>query len=97
MSESKEKRLAKRFPTFCRVEFDSGSYSCSGVTRDLSTKGVCFITDKPLELEQMLRCFILMEKKGGNLTRLRGEGKVVRVDKCAEGWEIGVHFTTFEW
>ncbi|TRW90723.1 PilZ domain-containing protein [Candidatus Methylobacter oryzae] len=90
---SREKRLTGRYPTFCTVELDSGT----GLTRNLSTTGVCFTTDQPIERDNMLRCFIPMQKKGRNLTRLRCEGRVVRVQESEDGWEIGLHFTTFEW
>ncbi|MGZ5008149.1 MAG: PilZ domain-containing protein [Methylobacter sp.] len=93
MSHCPEKRSAGRYPTFCMVELDSGT----GLTRNLSTTGVCFTTDTPIELNLMLRCFILMQKMGRNMTRLRCEGKVVRADKFADGWEIAVNFTTLEW
>lgn len=93
MKGSKENRLAGRYPTFCTVELDSGR----GVTRDLSTRGVCFVTDKAIEPDLMLRCFIPMQKQGRNLTRLRCEGRVVRSNKLDHGWEVAVHFTTLEW
>lgn len=93
MIGGKENRQAKRYPTFCIVELDSGT----GVTRNLSTIGVCFTTDKAIEPGLMLRCFILMQKTGKNITRLRCEGRVVRADQSADGWEIGLHFTTFDW
>ncbi|MGZ4968943.1 MAG: PilZ domain-containing protein [Methylobacter sp.] len=93
MNYSKEKRLAGRYPTFCTVELDSGS----GLTRNLGTTGVCFTTDNYIEPDLMLRCFILMQKMGRNITRLRCEGRVVRANKFADGWEIAVNFTTLEW
>ena len=93
MNDSREKRLAGRFPTFCTVELDSGT----GITRNLSTTGVCFMTDQVIEPNLMLRCFIPMQKPGRNLTRLRCEGRVVRADKATDGWEVAIHFTTFEW
>lgn len=93
MSDTKENRQARRYPTSCIVELDSGV----GITRNLSTTGVCFTTDQPIEADLMVRCFIPMQKPGRNLTRLRCEGRVVRADKSEEGWEIAVQFTTFEW
>ncbi|MCK9396961.1 MAG: PilZ domain-containing protein [Methylobacter sp.] len=93
MNGDKENRQAKRYPTSCIVELDSGT----GVTRNLSTTGVCFTTDKAFEQGLMLRCFILMQRTGSNITRLRCEGRVVRADKSADGWEVGLHFTTFDW
>ncbi|MEE7625060.1 PilZ domain-containing protein [Methylobacter sp. Wu8] len=93
MDGSEEKRRAKRYLTSCIVELDSGT----GVTRNLSTTGVYFTTDKAVEPGLMLRCFILMQKAGGNITRLRCEGRVVRAAKSADGWEVGLHFTTFDW
>lgn len=93
MSDSKENRSAGRYPTFCTVELDSGT----GVTRNLSTTGVCFTTDKAIEPDQMVRCFIPMNRTGRNMTRLRCEGRVVRTDKSEEGWEVAVNFTTLEW
>ncbi len=93
MKRSKENRLAGRYPTFCNVELDSGT----GVTRDLSTRGVCFTTDNAIEPNSMLRCFIPMQKMGRNTTRLRCEGRVVRAEKSADGWEVAINFTTLEW
>lgn len=94
MNNAREKRLAGRYPTFCTVELDAGT----GVTRNLSTTGVCFTTDKALEPDIMLRCFIPMQKKTGkNITRLRCEGRVIRSDKSEEGWEVGLQFTSLEW
>lgn len=93
MNKTKEKRLTRRFPTSCAVEFDAGT----GVTNDLGTTGVCFTTDKAIEPDLMLRCFIPMQKPGRNLTRLRCEGRVVRADKSSEGWKVAVNFTTLEW
>ncbi len=93
MSIIKEKRRAGRFPTYCTIELDPGM----GMTRNLSTTGVSFIVDKPIEPNVMLRCFIIMQKKGRNMPRLRCEGRVVRSDKSTEGWEIAITFTRFEW
>jgi hypothetical protein len=93
MNNNKENRLAGRYPTFCTVELDSGT----GVTRNLSTTGVCFTTDSALEPNLMLRCFILMQKMGRNIIRVRCEGRVVRADKSGDGWEIAINFTTLEW
>ncbi len=93
MNDAKEKRLAGRYPTSCLVELDSGT----GVTRNLSTTGVCFTTDTAIEPNLMLRCFIPMEKPGRNLTRLRCEGRVVRADKSEDGWDVAINFTTLEW
>ncbi|MGR9012858.1 MAG: PilZ domain-containing protein [Gammaproteobacteria bacterium] len=94
MSDSNENRQAKRFPSAYIVELDSGT----GVTRDLSTAGVCFTTDHAIEPNLMLRCFIPMEKTGGSAPRrLRCEGRVVRIDESEVGWEVAVKFTTFEW
>ncbi|HEY8159620.1 MAG TPA: PilZ domain-containing protein [Methylobacter sp.] len=93
LNQSKENRLAGRYPTFCTVELDSGT----GITRDLSTMGVRFTTDNEIEPESMLRCFILMQKVGKNMTRIRCEGRVVRVNKSADGWEVAVNLTTLEW
>lgn len=89
----KENRLAGRYPTACDVDLEPGM----GVTRNLSTSGVCFITDKAIEPDLMLRCFIPMQKAGKNMLRLRCEGRVVRSRKTEEGWEVALHFTTFEW
>jgi hypothetical protein len=93
LSNTKENRLGGRYPTSCTVELDSGS----GITRDLGTTGVCFTTDEAIEPDLMLRCFIPMQKKGRNLTRLRCEGRVVRSSKTIDGWEIAIHFTTLDW
>ncbi|MGZ8240449.1 MAG: PilZ domain-containing protein [Methylobacter sp.] len=93
LNQIKENRLAGRYPTFYTVELDSGT----GVTRDLSTAGVCFTTANEIESDSMLRCFILMQKMGKNMTRIRCEGRVVRVNKSADGWEVAVNFTTLEW
>jgi hypothetical protein len=92
----RENRLASRFPLSCEVDLDPGT----GLTRNLSTSGVCFITDKFFEPDLMLRCFIPMQKKGKNLIRLRCEGRVVRVRKMENNsgeWEIALHFTTLDW
>lgn len=93
MKPSKENRLAGRYPTFCTIELDSGT----GVTRNLSTTGVCFTTDNAIEPNLILRCFILMQKMGGNIIRVRCEGRVVRADKSGNGWEVAINFTTLEW
>ncbi len=93
MNGTKENRLAGRYPTFCIVELDSGV----GVTHNLSTTGVCFTTDEVFEVGAKLRCFILMQKKGGNIRRIRCEGKVVRAEKKENGWEVAINFTTLEW
>jgi len=92
-SHYSENRLAGRYPTFCNVELDSGT----GLTRNLSTLGVCFTTHSEIEPDSMLRCFILMQKKDKNTTRIRCEGRVVRANKSADGWEVAIHFTTLEW
>jgi len=93
MSDFREKRLAGRFPSCCTVDLDPGT----GVTRDLSTTGVCFTTDKAIEPDLMLRCFIPMQKPGKNPIRLRCEGRVVRANKSEDGWDVAINFTTFEW
>lgn len=89
----KESRLAGRYPTFCAVELDSGT----GMTRNLSTLGVCFTTASEIEQDSMLRCFILMQKKNRKMIRIRCEGKVVRTKRAADGWEVAIRFTTLEW
>lgn len=88
-----EKRSASRFPTFCTVELESGT----GITRNLSTTGVCFTTDQPIDPDLMVRCFIPMQRPGRNTVRLRCEGKVVRVNKSEDGWDVAINFTSFEW
>lgn len=93
MKHNKENRSAGRYPTFCTVELDSGT----GMTRDLSTMGVLFTTDNAIEPDSMLRCFIPMQKAGRKTTRLRCEGRVVRVNKFTDGWEVAISFTTLEW
>jgi hypothetical protein len=93
LNQSKENRLAGRYPTFCPIELDSGT----GRTHDLSTMGVRFTTDNEIEPDSMLRCFILMQKLGTKITRMRCEGRVVRVNKSSDGWEVAVNFTTLEW
>lgn len=95
MTNGEEKRVAGRYPTRCTVELDSGT----GVTHDLSTTGVCFTTDQPIEPDLMVRCFIPMPrpKIGRDLVRLRCEGRVVRANKSEDGWDVAVNFTTLEW
>lgn len=89
----KNKRQANRYPTACSIEFDSGK----GLTRNLSTKGVCFTTHQAIAPDVMVRCFITMQRPNRKLTRLRCEGRVVRTTKCTDGWEVAVHFSTLEW
>jgi hypothetical protein len=91
--EMKESRIAGRYPTFCDVDLDPGL----GITRNLSTTGVCFISDKEMEPESMVRCFIPMQKPGKNMVRLRCEGRVVRSRRIQDGWETALQFTTFDW
>ena len=93
MPKNKEKRSARRFSTHCTVELEEGA----GVTRDLSTAGFCFTTDKEIPINSMLRCVILMPKKKEQIIRLRCEGQVVRVTETENGWDIGVSFTSFQW
>ncbi|MFU8790120.1 MAG: PilZ domain-containing protein [Methylobacter sp.] len=93
MPQNKEKRSARRFPTHCTVELEERV----GVTRDLSTTGFSFISEQAVPINSMLRCVILMPKKKGAIIRLRCEGRIVRINRTENGWDIGVSFTSFQW
>lgn len=58
-----------------------------GVALNLSTTGLKFTTQEPIELNTQLRCFIYM-KKGNRIVKLRCEGPVVRVVQCQQGFAI---------
>lgn len=59
----------------------------NGVALNLSTTGLKFTTQEPIQLNTQLRCFIYM-KKGSRLVKLRCEGPVVRSEKCQHGYAI---------
>jgi hypothetical protein len=98
INNAHENRSAKRHPIFCNIEFNSTTgVTGQGQTRNMSANGVCFTTDKVIELDLSLRLVIFMQKGGRNMPPLCCEGKVVRVNTSEEGWEVAVNFTTFDW
>ncbi|MGZ5052387.1 MAG: PilZ domain-containing protein [Methylobacter sp.] len=93
MIDFREKRKAERYPSSYLVDLEPGT----GVTRNLSTTGVCFTTDKAIEPNVMLRCFIPVHRPGKIPRRLRCEGRVVRANPSENGWDVAIQFTTLDW
>lgn len=86
-----EQRNAERFAIAYEVQLEDGN----GVTRDLSSTGVYFTTSNYLEVGYVLQFYILLQKIGKSINRLRCEGQVIRTDESSQEWGIAVHLLTF--
>lgn len=91
MSQTQDQRTAQRFASVYRVELDQGT----GLTVNLSTNGVYFITQAAIETGQSLCFCIVLEKIGALVSRLRCEGQVVRTDNLTLQCGVAVQFSDF--
>jgi hypothetical protein len=91
-----DRRTARRYdlslPVLIRVPLERDA--CNGKTRDISTRGVYFVVQNPLDAgaELDLTMTLPAEVTGGTEVFIRAIGKVVRVDKPPENSDrhIGV-------
>jgi hypothetical protein len=86
-----ERRRAQRYLIVCPVELKNGT----ATTRNQSTTGVLFETDRPFTVGDPIDLSITLERYENNLTRIRCQGKVVRVEPCPRGWLIAVDIGSF--
>jgi PilZ domain len=78
-SSRTERRSAPRHRMATLVRFQGGS----GVTRDLSTAGLFFLTDRPFDMGQHVELWITFEHADPESpTELTCRGRVCRVEKC---------------
>ncbi len=79
-------RQSPRYFLSWPVGFEGGH----GVTRDMSTSGVCFETSQFIDIGSYIRFFIFPRQVTGAPERLDCEGVVVRVAPSAQGYGISV-------
>lgn len=85
-----ERRTTRRYdlslPVVIRVPVEPQPESCSGKTRDISTRGVYFTIDKDLEAGSTLDITLTLpaEITRGTEVFVRAQGKVVRVEQRLE-------------
>src|SRR6202051_2902844 len=82
-----ERRTARRYdlslPVIIRVPIEKETFSRSGKTRDISTRGVYFTIDQDLGAGAELDITLTLpaEVTRGSEVFIRAMGKVVRIDK----------------
>jgi hypothetical protein len=81
-----DRREAERFPCNVAVEMNDDK----GLTRDCSTSGVYFLTDKSLAVAQKVDFVLLIET-----ARVRCCGDVVRVETSPDGTGVAIALTSF--
>ena len=87
-----ERRQALRFPMTLPVEFERGS----GITRNISTSGVFFETDKVFSAGDPIRLTLVLEPTfPGIPTCLHCQGQIVRAEQHEEKVGVGVAFTSY--
>ncbi|MDO9140472.1 MAG: PilZ domain-containing protein [Methylobacter sp.] len=84
-----DQRQGRRYFLSWPVGFKGGN----GITRDMSTSGVCFETKQLIDLGSYIHFFIFPRQIAGAPERLDCEGHVVRVAPSAEGYGISVSLT----
>jgi hypothetical protein len=90
-----EKRKAIRFVGQLPIELKQGT----GLTRNLSTSGVYFVTDQSLSNLEPIEFFLVLEHTGlGPQVRVHCCGEVVRVEPGGErtGVAVAVHSYSIE-
>lgn len=86
-----ERRRAQRYFIVCPVELENGT----ATTRNQSTTGVLFETDRSFTVGDPIDLSITLERYENNLTRIRCQGKIARVEPCTRGWAIAVDIGSF--
>ena len=93
-----ERRMSRRYdlslPVMIRMPVEQGTFSRSGKTRDISTRGVYFRIDDDLSAGAELDITLTLpsEVTQGSEVLIRATGKVVRVDRSPENGssQVGV-------
>jgi hypothetical protein len=86
----RERRKARRYnlvlPMTIEASIKNGVASCIGKSIDISTRGVCLVVDRDLEVGRKLGLMIKLPTgpTGGTQVFIRAIGKVVRVEKLSE-------------
>jgi len=75
-----------------RIELDSGS----GETRNVSASGIYFVTDVPLEEGAPLRFTLRFKRASGGPFLLRGEARVVRIERVGKSFGVGAAISHYE-
>jgi hypothetical protein len=89
MKRAKEKRDARRI----RVELPVCLSSGEGVTRDISSSGVFFRTDRDILPGDGIRFSLELAYAFDKAIRLQCRGRVVRVEKGAAGMGVAARIT----
>lgn len=85
-----EKRRARRYPITAPVAWESGD----GITQNVSTCGVYFLTAQPFKPGQPVELTVTLPRQA---IPVRGQGTVVRVDNSKNGrFGVGVRFDLIE-
>jgi hypothetical protein len=92
MKKYEKTRSAKRIRVEVPVHLDRGS----GITRDISSSGVFFFTDRKIS-QGMPLCFVLElgHVFTGEPVRLHCKGQVVRVEESGERTGVAVSISEF--
>jgi hypothetical protein len=85
-------RLEERFESIMRIELESGS----GETRNVSASGIYFVTDVPLERGAPLRFILRFKRASGGPFLLRGEARVVRIERVGSEFGVGASISHYE-
>ncbi len=85
-------RLEERFESIMRIELDSGS----GETRNVSASGIYFITDVALKEGAPLRVTLSFKRASGGPFLLRGEARVVRIERVGSAFGVGAAISHYE-
>lgn len=93
METSREKRAARRYSIAYEVAWENGN----GVTRDLSTCGIRFVTDgnHQFRIGKLVRFFIVVRRLENSINGLHCEGSVIRIDRNSSGWDVAVCLQSF--
>jgi PilZ domain len=87
-----DRRKAPRFQVALPVELPEGT----GITRDLSARGVFFETDRALALGEVIQfALILQYIDPGRPVRLQCRGRVVRVEQRGHTMGVAVAITAY--
>ena len=74
------------------IELESGS----GETRNVSASGIYFVTDVALEEGAPLRFTLRFKRASGGPFLLRGEARVVRIERVGSNFGVGAAISHYE-
>jgi hypothetical protein len=86
-----ERRQAPRYPLIAKIGQEKGE----GITRDLSTSGVFFLSDAGYAVGEAIGFWLELEDRDHELPlRVDCKGRVVRVEPAEGRWGIAVSMTS---